>query len=109
MTGEAVVGLHPIGPVVGQGDAVHADDLVARAPCPRRADLEAGREDDAIHWVLDTIRNDASLGDPFHALALAGINQLNVRAVEGWQIIVVEGRALTKLAIPGFQLLCDRR
>ena len=56
-------------------------------------------------WILDAVRDDAGLGDPLDALTVAGVDQLDVRPVEGRQIVVVEGRPLAELAIPGLQRL----
>src|SRR5215472_10036741 len=98
-----MVGLHPVPPVVGQGHAAHTDYLVARSSSPCRANLEACGEDDAVDFVLDAVGNNPALGDPLDALSVAGVDQLDVGAVEGRQVFVVEGRAFAELTVPGLQ------
>ena len=56
---KSVQRLHAGGPVVAQAHAVLADRVVAGAPRPRGADLEAGREDDAVDVVFDAVGDDA--------------------------------------------------
>ena len=101
---EAVQGLEPVGPVLGERLAAAAVDLEARAPGVGGADLEAGGEDDAVDLVLDAVEHQALLGDALDALA-AGVDQRDVGPVEGRQIFVVEGRALAELAVPGLERL----
>src|SRR5271154_1204115 len=96
---------HAIGPVLAERLAVLADNVVALAPRPGGADLEAGGEDDTVDLVLDAARDDALLRDAFHALGIARVDELDVRAVERRQIVVIEGRPLAELPIPGLERL----
>ena len=47
--------------------AVAADELAAGAPGEVGADLEPGREDQAVDFVLDAVRDDAVLGEALDA------------------------------------------
>ena len=62
-----------------------------------------GRYQPAFHLVLLTVRDEALLGDTFHALGFAGVDEGDVVAVECRQILVVEGRAFAELPVPGLQ------
>ena len=55
----AVQRAHAVRPLLGQADAVAADELVAGAPRVVGADLEAGGEDQAVELVLDAVDDDA--------------------------------------------------
>ena len=101
------MGLHPLGPILGQGHAIAAIHLEFRAPGVRRSDLEAGREDQAVHRVFDAIDDHRVLGHAIDALPL-GVHQLDVGPVEGRQVLVIEGRALAPLAVPRFERLGRR-
>ena len=66
---QAVQRRDAVRPLLGQRQAVAADDLVAGAARVVGADLEAGGEDQAVDLVLDAVDDDAVLGDPLDALA----------------------------------------
>src|SRR5690606_10129765 len=57
-------------PLLAEGNAILAHDVVARAPLQRRANLEAAGKDDAVELVLDAVGDDALLRDAVDALAL---------------------------------------
>src|SRR6516225_3372028 len=93
------------GPVLRELAPVAAIDLKAGPPRVGGAHLEASGEDDAVHLVLDAVEHQPGLGHSLDAAA-QGIHQSYVRSVERGQIVVIEGRPLTELAVPGLQSLC---
>ena len=99
---KAVVGLHAVGPVISQRQPVTTVHLELGAPRIRRPDLEAGRVDQTVYFVLDAVHDHRVLGDTLDALTL-GIDQLDVGPVKGRQVFVVKGRALAPLSIPGLE------
>ena len=86
-----------------------ANNVVAGALLHGTGEVESGSVDDAIDLVLDACDDNAFLSDPFDAFGFAGVDQGYVGAVEGWQILVVEGGSLTELSIPGLQLFAGLR
>ena len=95
-------------PLLGQRQAVAAVQLVAGAARVVGADLEAGGVDQAVELVLDAVRDDAVLGDALDALAVR-VDERDVRAVEGVEVLVVEAGPLAELAVVGLQRLGGRR
>ena len=87
-----------VGPLLGERDAVAANEFVARAPHIVGAYLEAGGVHDAIEFVLNAIDHNAALSDALNALSV-GIDQRDIAAVEGWQVVVVKTGALAELAV----------
>ena len=85
-----------------QRNSVTARDLHADAPRIIGADLEARRIDQAIELVFLARDDDSVLGDALDALA-GRVDQMNVRPVEGLQILIVEARPLAELVVPGLQ------
>ena len=100
----AVQRAHAVLPLLGERQPVAAVDLVAGAAREVGADLEAGGVDQAVDLVLHAVRDHALLGDALDALALR-VDQRDVRAVEGVEILVVEARPLAELAVVGLQRL----
>src|SRR5690606_24769288 len=92
----------PVRPVLAEGLAAAADEVVAGAPRVRRPDLEARRVDQAIDLPFDPFGDDAPLRDPLDALSLR-VDERDVRAVEALQILVVEAGPLAELAVPRLQ------
>src|SRR2546422_3802059 len=80
-------------------------DLEAGAPCVGCAHFESSGEDYAIHLVLYAVEYEAFLADAIDAAA-PGIHQRYVWPVERRQILIVEGRTLAELTVPGLQRLC---
>ena len=66
------------------------------------ADLEAAGVDQAVQLVLVTVHHDALLRDALHALPL-GVDERDVRAVEGLEVLVVEAGTLAELAVVGLE------
>ena len=75
---------------------------------PIRRKLKAGGIDDAIEFVLFTIRYDTFLGDGINSLALC-IHELHRRYVESFKIFIVKARPFTELIVIGLQALCRVR
>src|SRR6202158_5829368 len=71
---KAVQRFHAISPVVGQCLAAAPVNLQSRATSIGGPDLEPGREDDAIYFVLDALEHDSLLRDALDAFA-ASIDQ----------------------------------
>ena len=71
MAQETVQGAHPVCPGVGQRLTITAVHPELTPPRVGRAHLEARGEDQAVHFVLNSIYNDAVLGHAIGALALA--------------------------------------
>ena len=87
---------------------IAADEFVARAAGVVGADLEAGREDEAVELVFDAVGHHALLGDLLDALAI-GIDQRHILPVEGRQVVVVEAGPFAELAVPGLECFGGRR
>ena len=104
----AVQRAHAVGPPVGQAHAAAAEDLHAGAAAVVGADLEAGREDQAVELVLAAGDDDAARRDALDAAAL-GVDERDVVAVEGLEVLVVEAGALAELPVPGLQRRGRRR
>src|SRR3954452_5148764 len=104
----AVQGPWAVGPVRRQGTVITTIDLEAGAARVGGADLEAGGKDDAVDIVFNIVEYQPRLGDAIDA-APFGVNKSHVWPVEGWQILVIEGRPLAELAVPGLQRLCRGR
>ena len=100
--GEAVKSPHTVSPLVGERHRVSPDDLEAGSPRVLGADLETGCEDQTVDAVLDAVDDHTVAGDPPDALALR-VDEGDVVAVERLQILVVEARSLTEVAVPGFE------
>ena len=96
--------LHAAGPIVAERLTAAAVDFKAGAAGVACADLEAGGEDDAVDQILDAFEHQPGLGDALDAAA-ERIDQGDVRAVEGRQIVVVEGRTLAELPVPRLERL----
>ena len=88
-----------VGPLIGEGEAIAADDLVAGPAGVTRANLEASSEDDTIHRILGPVDHDAVLRNAFDPFPL-GINQGHVQPVEGGQVFIVEAGPLAELPVP---------
>ena len=101
---DAVQGLHAVGPVLGQRDAVPADRLEAGPAGVVGADLEARGEDQAVELVVHAADPHAGLVDALDALAV-GVDEVGARLVVGLEVLVVEARALAQLAVPGLERL----
>ena len=87
-----------VGPLLGQRDAVPADDVVAGAAGQRRdLGLEAGAVDDAVDLVLLAVDDRAPLGDPLDAGR--AVDEGDVGAVERLQVLVVEARPLAEVPV----------
>jgi len=71
------------------------------------ADLEPGREDQAVELVLDPVDDDAALGDALHAPPVR-VDERDVRTVERLQVVVVEARPLAELAVPRLERVGGR-
>ena len=99
---ESLEGRQGVLPFRLQGESVAARHVAARAPGVVRADLEAGREDEAIHGVLLTRGDDGVRQDPFDAFSI-GVDERHVGAFEGREVVVVEARALAELAVVGLE------
>jgi hypothetical protein len=84
--------------------AIPPDRVVARPARVFGSDLEAGREDQAVQLVLLPGHHDPLLRDPLHARALR-IDEPDVGAIEGLQVLVVEAWTLAELAVVGLQRL----
>ena len=67
---QAVIGADAVAPLVGERHPVASDDVEADAPRVVGADLEAGREDQAVDGVFGAVDDDAVGGDPLDAHAL---------------------------------------
>ena len=80
-------------------DAVLADDLVVDAGLLH---LEAGRVDQQVELVLVALEDRALRVDLGDALAV-GVDQVDVRAVERRQVVVVEARPLAHEHVPRLQ------
>ena len=64
--------------------------------------LETRRVDQAVEGILLSRDGDAVFPDALDAFAL-GVHQMNVRAVEGRQILIMKARPLAELVVPGLQ------
>src|SRR4051794_35135614 len=104
----AVQGPWAVGPVRRQGTVVTTIDLEAGAARVGGADLEASCVNDAVDIVVNIVEYQPRLGDAIDATPFS-VNKRHVWPVEGWQILVIEGRPLAELAVPGFQCLCRCR
>ena len=94
----------PVGPLVGEGQPVAADDLEAGALRVAGADLESGRENQTVQRVFDAVDHDAVSGDLLDAEAV-GVDQADVVAVERLQVFVVKARPLAVVPVPRFERL----
>ena len=101
---KAVQGAGTVSPCVGEAHTIAAVHLVSRTSGVLSPDFEPGRIDQAVDLVLDVAHHDRILGDPVDTLAF-GVDQGDVRTVEGLQILVVETRTLAELPIPRLQSL----
>src|SRR6202012_3454461 len=95
---------HSVPPALGERPAAAADQLEARAAAIIGAHLETRCEDEAVELVGLSVGDDARLGDALDA-APAGVDQGDIVAVERLQILVMEARPLTEVAVPGFERL----
>ena len=102
--GEAVQRANPVAPLLGQRQPVATDDFETGTPRVFRADLESGREDQAVDAVFGAVHHDAVGSDPLDALAL-GVDEGDVVAVERLEILVVEARSLAEVAVPRLERL----
>src|SRR3546814_3151156 len=100
----AVLRAHAVGPVLRQLHAVAPGYVVARSAGVVGADLEPRRVDDAVELVLLAGYHDAPLGDPLHTLAV-GVDEVRAGLVERLQVLVVEARSLSEMAVPGLEPL----
>lgn len=89
-------------PGLGDGRAVAAEDFDVRAVRPFGGELETGGVDDAIDVVFFAEGADAILVDVRDADALC-VDQVDVGLVEGFEIFVMETRALAELVVPSLQ------
>src|SRR6516162_1343231 len=78
--------------------AAAADAVEGRGAHP----LEPGRVDQHVEWIFDPLMDDAAFIDLVYA-ARSGVNQMDVRQVEGRQVFVMEGRPLAAIRVVGFQ------
>src|SRR5579885_2193641 len=86
-------------PLLFQGAPAAAGDLVeGRGAHP----LEAGRVDQYIERIFDTLVHYAALIDLAHA-ERRGIDQMDVRQIKGRQVFVVKGRPLASIGIVRLQ------
>ena len=99
---------HAFFPFLHQGSAAAPMNLVTCSPRVGGSDFEAGREDDAVHLVFDTLYDKALLGDLVNALSI-GIDEFNIGAIERRKKVVVEGWALTEHLVVGLQFFGDFR
>ena len=74
LTLHAVQRADAVAPLVGQRQAVAADEFEAGAPRVVGADFESGCEDQAVDGVFDAVDDDAVRGDPLDATAM-GVDQ----------------------------------
>ena len=79
---QAVQRADAVGPFVGEGQPVAADDIEAGALRVAGPDLEPGGENQAVQGVFDTGHDDARSGDLLDAESV-GVDQADVVAVEG--------------------------
>ena len=87
-----------VGPPLGQRDPVAADDLVAHTPGEGGAlGFEAGAVNEAVDLVLPPVDHGALGGDLLDAGR--AVDQRDVGAVEGRQVLVVEAGALADVAV----------
>src|SRR5262249_23761511 len=98
----AVQGAHAVLPALRELHAVPPDDLVAGAPGVVRPDLEAGGEDQAVDWVLLPRDDEAVRRHALDALPLR-VDEGDVRAIEGLEVVVVEAGPLAELPVPGLE------
>ena len=98
----SVQGGHPSGPLVREGLATAANDLVPGPAGVRGPHLEAGGEDDAVDLVLDAGHNQSAFGDVVDTLPV-GVDELYVGSVEGGQVLVVERRPLAEHPVVGLE------
>lgn len=96
-------------PHVGQSDAVPAVHRQPSGGQARDADLEAGAEDDAVDLVRAAAGDDRVLGDPLHAVAVGGVDEGDVGAVERLEVAVAERGPLAHVAVPGLEEFRGRR
>ncbi len=101
---DAVERADAVAPLLGERLPAASDEVVARAARVVGADLEARREDQAVDLDLAAADHDTGLGDPLDAAALR-VDQRDVRAIEGLEVLVVEARALAELPVPRLQRL----
>src|SRR5262249_28914184 len=100
----AVERAHAVRPALRELDAALAVDLVAGAARVVGAHLEAGGVDQAVDRVLAAAHHDAALADALDAPA-AGVDQRDVGAIEGREVLVVEAGPFAELAVPRLQRL----
>src|SRR5277367_85544 len=83
VSGMAMQRAHTLRPMVVQGLAVAPVDSKANAPLERRANFEAGCEDDQIDRVFDAVGHYSALGNPLDAVTITRVDQRYVGTVEG--------------------------
>ena len=94
----------PSRPLLGQGQAVAADDLEAGALRVTGADLEAGGENQTVQRVFDAVDDHAVHGDLLDSPAV-GVDEGDVGTVERLQVLVVEAGPLAEVAVPRLERL----
>jgi len=104
----AVLGAHPVFPVLGQPQPVSTDQVEPGAAAIFGADLEARGVDQAVQRILRAGHDHAGRRDALDALAVA-VDQMDARQVEGLQVGIVEAGPLAELTVPGLQVPRGRR
>ena len=99
---DAEQGHHAILPLLFEALAVHPDQVVAGAAGVVGTDLETGGEDQAVDLVFHAVHHDAVRGDAIDAHA-PGIDQLDVGAIEGGQVAIVQAGPLAHEGVPGLE------
>lgn len=95
-------------PLLGNRFSISTIHLHSSSMAPICRKLKAGRIDDAVEFVLFTIRHDTFLGDGINSFALR-IHELYCRYVERFKIFIVKARPFTELIIVRLQALCRGR
>ena len=88
--------------MVRERHSIESNGLETRTPDIVRPDLKPRGEDQAIQVVvhaIDLTAGGIDLLDP----STIGVDEMDVRAVERVEVLVVEARTLAQLAVPGLE------
>ena len=88
-----------VAPSLAHADPAPALGIEAEPVLQVGGHLEARREHDDVDRVLDSAGDDSVLGDLVDSVPV-GVDQVDVRAVERRQVLVVEAHPLAVLAVP---------